>query len=67
MVALSVGIPDISETDALDPVRQGYIGAQGSAQIGPVGPAAARDHVVERRERVALVVEVTVAHRLPTY
>ena len=62
MMALGVGIPDMSATDALDPIRDERIGADGSAQVGPVGPTAACDHVVYRGGRIALMVEVTVPH-----
>ena len=49
----------------LDPVEQGSFGVNGTAQVGPVGPSPPSDHVVDGRQRIALMVEMPVPHRLP--
>lgn len=62
MVALSAGILEMSVTDALDPVHEERFHLHGSAQVGPVGPAASGDHVVDRRGRIAFMVQMPVPH-----
>ena len=64
MVPLRMGIGEMGPADALDPVKQGHIGVNGPAQVGPVRPLSASDHVVDGRKGIALVIEMTVLHLL---
>ena len=50
--------------DSRDLLQQRRIGKCGSPQVRPVGPLAAGDHVVDRRGRVALVIEMAMPHYL---
>ena len=61
-MALGVGGPGTRAADALYAVQERWVRANGPAQVGPLGPTAASDHVVDHRERVLPVVEVTVTH-----
>ena len=61
-VPLGVRVAGVGAADPLDPVEERRVGADGATQVGPVVPPASRDHVVDRRRRVPLVVEVAVLH-----
>ncbi len=63
-MALSAGVGGAMGADALDFVEQGVIFKSCPAQLGPVVPATATDHVVYGGERKALVVQVAVLHGL---
>ena len=62
VMPLGVRVADAGAADPFDPFEEGGVGANGAAQGGPVVPPASRDHVVDRRKRVPLVVEVAVLH-----
>ena len=61
-MTLSAGVGSAMGADALDFVEQGVVCESCAAQLGPVVPATATDHVVYGGERKALVVQVVVLH-----
>ena len=61
-MALSAGVGGAMGAYALDFVEQGVVCESCAAQLGPVVPATATDHVVYGGERQALVVQVAVLH-----
>lgn len=62
MMALRVGIAGVRGGDPRDFFQGGPVCEHRRPQLGPVGPAAARDHIVDGGEREPFVVEVAVTH-----
>ena len=63
-MALSAWVGGAMGADALDFVEQGAVCEGCAAQLGPVAPATATDHVVYGGERKALGIQVAVLHGL---
>jgi hypothetical protein len=62
VMALRIRISDIGAADALHFVQQRAVAEHRTAQLGPVLPTAARNHVVDGSESETLVVEVAMVH-----
>lgn len=62
MMALSVGVRNMGTADSFHFVCNGAVSQYRTPQFDPVSPATARDHIIDGGERVALMVEMAVAH-----
>jgi hypothetical protein len=62
VIALRVRVGYLRLADAENPTRQLRIGQQRPSKFSPVRTLAARNDVVDRRERQILMIEVTVKH-----
>ncbi len=58
MISLGVGVGNIRAADAFHFFKQRPIPKNRAAQVSPILPAAARDHIVDGRKGQALMVEV---------
>jgi hypothetical protein len=62
MVSLRVGVRHVLTANALNFVEQRALAQCGLAQLGPVAPAAASNHVVNRGKGETLVIEMAMKH-----
>jgi len=62
MVTLGIGVRNVSVANLLHLVQQSTICQNGLAQVCPILPLTARDHIVNGREGEALMVEMAMKH-----